>query len=621
MKLNPIIKFLLFVLALSITPISVAKFSEKEQKHLEDLAEKNPQDALTYIAQKLETADKSSDLYLDYLDAKASILSTVYNQIELEKVLEEAIPLSLNHSDKRYYASFLLYKAILEQTKGRYDEAQQFIEQAQQEADKSIKGEREDSLLLGNIYSAKGRTHYYAGNFEEAAVAWKHSYNFYEQGNYEKLKMIIVNDLGNLAVSMGDYQSAINNFKEVIAFHKKNNMEMATGPSIFNLGLNYVYTKQPEKAKEYFLEAIAIGKKYNDILTQAHATEWLGQVESDLKNVELAETHFKNALNLFSHVKNEPKIFTIRLRLARLYINNKNLRKSAQLIEEAKTQLDTLQQDMLKNEINRIEGSLFEAHEDYANAVKLYKDYHNNYRKFVEETNQKTIIEMKSKFSSERQKAQTALLEKELALEKAQAESELQEKQKVQGLLALAIAAIISLLFFYHRQRKLKQKLAFLALTDELTGVDNRRAIFKKALEQFNSSKRYNTALTVGVCDLDHFKNLNDTYGHDVGDEVLKAFAKASKSSIRNVDHFGRIGGEEWLFVFPSTCSDGIAKIVERINKHMQDAKLPVDKTPTFSMGTAEVCEDDQDIAQVIKRADDGLYKAKEQGRNRIVHV
>ncbi|NVJ62205.1 MAG: diguanylate cyclase [Gammaproteobacteria bacterium] len=611
---------LAFILLFNSSSV-LGKLSPEEEQKLEQMVQQNPGEALTYIDNKLSSTDKSTDEYLDYLGSKASILSITYNESELKKVLNEAIPLSEQHPDKRYLASFLMYQAGIEQTQGNYDQAISFSTKALQLAKNALTGERTDNLLLGNLLTNQGRTYYYEGKFEEAATSYRQAYKYFDQGGYDTLKISIINDLGNLASSTGDFEESIRNFEEVIQYYKEQNMELALGPAIFNLSLNYFYTNQLEKAKEYFTEAKRIGEKHNDILTQAHTSEWLGQTESKMNNDESALAHYKNALRLFNQAKNGPKVYTLELKLAELYLKNQQNDQAQQFVEQAKVLQEKIQSKTLQNELYRIESNLLESQGDFASALPLLKTYHQNFRQFVDETNQEQIHEMKSKFSSEREQAKNKLLEKELALKNAESKAAIQQKQKIQLALGLAIILILTLLYFFNKQQKLKKRLAYLAMTDELTGVKNRRAIFEKAKEQFEFAKRYGSQLTIGVCDLDHFKKLNDSYGHEIGDQVLKAFAKATNSSIRTVDYFGRIGGEEWLVVFPNTSADEISNVVKRINQKLKNSELPVVEIPTFSMGTTSLKEDDNKVADIISRADQALYKAKDAGRNRIINI
>jgi len=164
-----------------------------------------------------------------------------------------------------------------------------------------------------------------------------------------------------------------------------------------------------------------------------------------------------------------------------------------------------------------------------------------------------------------------------------------------------------------------KVRLIEIASTDELTGLFNRRAIIRTLDEQIKISARYQRPLTIMIVDIDHFKNINDQYGHIAGDEVLKKLALIFMSSIRNVDYVGRFGGEEFIFVFPNTSLEDSKHLIERIRSEVISSKFTLFNIQlTFSGGVSEYVEGTS--MELIHLADKRLYLAKESGRNRILY-
>jgi diguanylate cyclase (GGDEF)-like protein len=171
------------------------------------------------------------------------------------------------------------------------------------------------------------------------------------------------------------------------------------------------------------------------------------------------------------------------------------------------------------------------------------------------------------------------------------------------------------------QQFKLTQELEKLATIDALTQVWNRRQLLQIGQHEINRAKRYNRDLSVLMIDIDHFKKINDTYGHGVGDEVLKTVAQTMLKSIRIADRLGRFGGEEFVIFLPESDSKGANHLAERIRKIIANLIISapdVDFSLTVSIGVATY-QNHQSLEDVIKRADDALYQAKNQGRNRVV--
>ncbi|MBU0681279.1 MAG: diguanylate cyclase [Proteobacteria bacterium] len=160
------------------------------------------------------------------------------------------------------------------------------------------------------------------------------------------------------------------------------------------------------------------------------------------------------------------------------------------------------------------------------------------------------------------------------------------------------------------------------ASRDALTGLLNRRAIMERLDQEMVRRTRQGKGLCVGIMDIDHFKKVNDTYGHNVGDEVLLGTAQRIQAALRPYDSIGRYGGEEFLIIMADTSCDETYKHFERLRRTLADLPLETGKGPiaiTASFGVG-MSGSDQSIEpeQLIGIADIALYKAKERGRNRV---
>jgi len=160
------------------------------------------------------------------------------------------------------------------------------------------------------------------------------------------------------------------------------------------------------------------------------------------------------------------------------------------------------------------------------------------------------------------------------------------------------------------------------ANTDPLTDLSNRRPFLKTLGAEFARARRHDHPLSVAMIDIDHFKRVNDTYGHDVGDTVLRKMSRMLISEFRTIDLIGRLGGEEFAVVFPETGLAGAKIACERFRAGVERARISVDGAIiqiTVSIGMAEAGVDSRDGPDVLKQADRRLYDAKNGGRNRIV--
>ncbi len=168
-----------------------------------------------------------------------------------------------------------------------------------------------------------------------------------------------------------------------------------------------------------------------------------------------------------------------------------------------------------------------------------------------------------------------------------------------------------------------KAALAHEAMHDALTGVFNRRAILEGLSREHSRAERRGSTLSIGLCDIDHFKQVNDCYGHLVGDEVLKIVAGVIRSNLRRYDLLGRYGGEEFLVVVPYSSGTADESIYERLRKAVAQTQIAVGEdglrvavSVGVAGGTGGTSPD-----QLLAEADSALYRAKNAGRNRVVYA
>lgn len=160
-----------------------------------------------------------------------------------------------------------------------------------------------------------------------------------------------------------------------------------------------------------------------------------------------------------------------------------------------------------------------------------------------------------------------------------------------------------------------------LARTDVLTGARNRRDFFEIATHQLGVARRYEEAISLVLLDIDHFKRVNDSYGHEAGDDVLRRVARIAQAGIREADLVARYGGEEFIVLLPNSPTELAAVVAERIRSGIEQAFRPgLDPigTLTISAGVAGCVPREETLDELIHRADQALYRAKENGRNRV---
>lgn len=199
------------------------------------------------------------------------------------------------------------------------------------------------------------------------------------------------------------------------------------------------------------------------------------------------------------------------------------------------------------------------------------------------------------------------------------ASPELENAYTLLVFLALPAMTVASGIFsLYLLAGDLAERLRIVADTDSLTGAPNRRAIEASGARMIVEARGAGRPLIVGICDVDHFKDINDRYGHSLGDEVLCRLAILFREHVAEPHHFGRYGGEEFVLFFPAIDLDAAHRRIEVLRDQIMAIRVPgLPVALTASFGVAALSSDDRILADTIKRADLALYASKQAGRNR----
>ena len=166
--------------------------------------------------------------------------------------------------------------------------------------------------------------------------------------------------------------------------------------------------------------------------------------------------------------------------------------------------------------------------------------------------------------------------------------------------------------------QKMNEELKRLSSTDQLTKLFNRRKMHEELDKEYKRASRYKNPFSIIMFDIDFFKKINDTFGHQAGDAVLSELSHLVKKIIRATDVASRWGGEEFLILCPETNLNQASILAEKIRSNVENYNFPVDKTVTVSIGVSEFRKDSS-IENIIEQADERLYKAKNSGRNKVV--
>ena len=229
---------------------------------------------------------------------------------------------------------------------------------------------------------------------------------------------------------------------------------------------------------------------------------------------------------------------------------------------------------------------------------------------------------MREQFDASRREVENAELKAREALRLKEIEGLNAARRWQWTAMSLAVVLVVVLLVVVARQIAKARRLRLLAMTDPLTGLANRRHTDYRGSEAFKMARLTGQPFCVLAIDIDHFKAVNDTHGHAVGDTVLQRVGRECQRTLRKLDLMGRIGGEEFTGLLPETAEPAARQVAERLRVGVESLDLD-DVVPglrvTISIGVAQMRDADPDFAGVLARADAAMYRAKQSGRNRVV--
>jgi len=481
--------------------------------------------------------------------------------------------------------------------------------------------EKDNSAVI-SIYMGLGNSEYFENNYAKALVYFKKAYELQQQGESKAAISDVLNSLANIYLDLDDIEKAKEYYLQALAIDRAQNNKFSESIVLYNLGETFLLNEEYGEAKKIFNQSLDLSLSLNDDI----GVKW---VQFSLAEIFIKEKKWQQALNYYNEIAHTfaqsgdtHMYFNSLIGIAKAQVGLGELSAAEHAINLARPLLNVLNKKDYDAAFSKILSEVFYAKGEYKKAFDQQKIYIKQkaqvYKKQQKESTQKYRIQ----FDTELKENENRVLSKENELNSLKISQQQQQRRYGVLVIVLAVTIILIVVFMLHKQIQHRNRFKAMALRDHLTSSPNRRAILQYAKERFLEAQSTQMELSVGIIDLDHFKKINDTYGHEIGDEVLKSFAVACNKVIRKQDRFGRYGGEEWLLVLSDTNKDNIQIIFERLRTELNNGKIdgfPHDKIITFSMGIAQYdYGKDNSVQSLINRADECLYQAKSAGRNQL---
>ncbi|PKI13256.1 GGDEF domain-containing protein [Colwellia sp. 12G3] len=471
-----------------------------------------------------------------------------------------------------------------------------------------------------------GAIAYLTDDYKRSLVLLNDAYNIAGQTDDEELKGTVNTELGIIYSHLMQDEQSMAYYQQSYVHFKKAGMLLAAHNSLINIAMAQTYNEDYEQAITVFETIIAESNKdtpSDNMFTVYSGLSWAHLTKLD-SNPDMAYQYLLMAKQYLQFTEN----LDFRLQF---YIDEANILYELERFDEVLISIKHIEkilanhQEMpqvkkevyvgiinLKAAVYYKQGQFQQAYQTKSRVIALTD-------KLYEKEDNRSIAQVRLRLEAEKADKQSKILYNQKILHEAslhQANLENKEQRAY-----LIISALVALCFAWVLVKLIQSqhKLKVASNIDTLTGAANRRSLMVKSHKAFKFAKTQQVHLSILMIDIDHFKNINDSFGHSVADKVLAQVASLGVNMMRKSDIFGRYGGEEFMICLPKTTIKSAMAIGERIRLSINEYQWPFNNLEkvTVSIGVATL-EDDKDLISLIKRADAQLYQAKITGRNKV---
>jgi len=439
--------------------------------------------------------------------------------------------------------------------------------------------------------------------------------------------------VGLIHRNMGNTTKAIECFQEVARFAEKDGNTTIQGRALNEVGNVLMAQRKYTEALSVKQQALALAQKQADVFGMASCNADMGSIHLMMDHRENALNHYLEAYRLLQRTDSEREIGILGMNISSIMSDLGRMQEAAAYLKESRRIFEKA----------GMKGELATCLHSYANvlqqsnpseALRLLLEAYDLNSQIFQENATRQIAEMQAKYETDKKQRQIELLQKNEAIQQLQI-----KRVRLQWYSAIGGLGLLLLLGFllYNRYRlrikysdQIHQKnqelteayrqLEITARTDPLTKLFNRREIMERLDQEKLRVERSHRSFSIALGDIDNFKSVNDRFGHDCGDAVLKKVSELIQSTVRRQDSAGRWGGEEFILLFPETGLDGARIVAEKLRSRLEDTLVNhngIEMRVTMTFGVCQFVPG-SDLEACLKMADEALYRGKESGRNRV---
>jgi diguanylate cyclase (GGDEF)-like protein len=497
------------------------------------------------------------------------------------------------------------------QTVGENNQASDLYAQAA-----AIATQAHDDQMLAEVLFSSGYLRGLRGEYAVGLTELRRAQTLFEQQHMAQHALTALASIAIIYNRMGDYAEAAHLYERALEEQHKAGLKREEAVTLHNLGRAHENLQEWDAAHDDFAGSLDLSKQLDYIRGQAYALRGLATVANAQGNPNLAMKLLDRASEAQQRTPDTRLLAQIELARGIALHQLNRLKESAAILEQALVvfrQADSL-------------GELAPTYDALAAVDADLGDWRSafDYRTLAQSTSNRLLRDqLDQRFATLKVEFDTSAREQEneLLTRENEANQKALSQQQRAGNLRTAVVVLTALLlavlvWLAVHQRRSTQRMRALAMTDELTGVPNRRAVLGLLAQLLRRSA---TPTSILIMDIDHFKSINDRHGHLIGDETLRSMTANLREAVAEPAVFGRLGGEEFTVLLPGTDLGQAITIAERLRERVMRIDLSRwlgDRRITVSIGVATSAPTRDSISVILRRADAALYAAKDAGRN-----
>ncbi|MEE2025252.1 diguanylate cyclase [Alkalimonas mucilaginosa] len=417
-----------------------------------------------------------------------------------------------------------------------------------------------------------------------------------------------------------EHELSIPYFEEAVAFHQQHNSPVEVSIALYGLGKAHSKLGDHALGKSKLQQSLQLAESAGDDQGVAYAQKELAAIAIKQQDPEQAKTLLLQALTSFEQANNRYMLLDSQLQLGRIALQSGDTSMAEQHLQQAMLYADPEHMPIQHAEVQRQQAEWLSQRGRSDEAYQLLKTASQRLTELQREESTQLLHQLRAQHELDSRQLENELLQKELELQHSLISNQARHQRLLTALLIGAIAGSLLLLFLLARIWWQRKRLHHLAHFDSLTSLPNRHYTLKLLDQQLRLASRHHYPLSIAMLDLDHFKQINDQFGHATGDQLLRDFAAECQKLLRTSDVIGRIGGEEFLAILPHTPVDAAVSVLEKIRKTTEQLASRYHEPNMITTVSIGVCSfsgyDNADT--LMLSADKALYEAKAKGRNQL---